>query len=142
MRRFLIKGRFKGKVEVIYDGNGLLRKIDFAGAELTAEAVKWFKARTAVRVENINEGFENYVTIAEAEFETTFADFRREYPYTRNAHLAEKYWPTMTSSNQYRAFIEAVEYRKYCERNSNWYKPKMADKWLKEQQYLNNWREL
>jgi hypothetical protein len=142
MRLFKLKSKAKGHIELLYDNNGLLRKIDFNGVEMSQEAIKWVKGKAAPCVEDVFRAFEGSgATIEEGEFTVTFADFRREYPYTRNAHLAEKYWPTMTSANQYRAFVEAQEYRKYCDRNT-WYKPKMADKWLKEEQYKNNWKEL
>ena len=145
MRRFLFKipARFKGAVEAHYNTNGTLLKLDFSSVELTPEVIKWFKNRMAVLVENVEVNFaDTGVIVTEAEFEVTFQDFRREYPYKRNTHLAEAYWPRLTSSNQYQAFIQAMEYGKYCKKEEKWYKPMMADKWLKTEQFKNNWKEL
>lgn len=143
MRRFILKTtKFTGHIEVLYNLEGQLRKIDFSAVNLSDEAVKWFKIRTAVRVENIEAGFEGTGVIAEeAEFEVTFEDFMREYPYKRNTHLARAHWPKMTSSQQYQAFMAAIEYRKNCDKNT-WRNKMIADKWLKTEQYKNNWREL
>lgn len=143
MRRFILKTqKFKGHIEVLYNQEGQLRKLDFANVELSDEAIKWFKMRTAVKVENIMTGYEGTgVMVEESDFEVTFEDFLREYPYKRNTHLARAFWTKMTSSQQYQAFIGAIEYRKYCEKNT-WMNKKIADEWLKKQQYLNKWNEL
>lgn len=143
MRRFILKSKIKGQIELLYDQRGLLRKIDFNGVELSADAIKWVKARTPPNVEDVHVAFEGTgATIEEAEFEVTFDDFRKEYPNTRNAHLArDKVWPNMTAGNRYRAFIEATEYNKYCQRNP-WYTPMMADKWLRLEQFKNDWKNI
>lgn len=143
MKRFtLTSPNIKGHIELIYNNNGILQRIDFAGATLDPKQTHNYKLRISVQAGNLYEAFkETGVIVEEKEFEVTFQDFRREYPYKRNTHLAEAHWPKMTSGNQYKAFVAAIEYRKYCERNE-WYKPMIPDKWLKTEQYKNNWREL
>lgn len=145
MRRFLltVKSRFKGAIEAHYDVNGQLMKIDFSRCQaIEPDAIRWFKNAIAVRVENIEKPFEGTtVTLAEADFEVSFEDFKREYPYKRNTHLAAAYWPRLTSAQQYSAFLGAMEYRKYLERTT-WQKPMIPDKWLKQEQFKNDWKAL
>ena len=143
MRRFIIKHpSISGNIEAHYNGDGILRKIDFSKAALTADQVKWFKMHTTVMVDNLVEHLHQQKVLAnEAEFEVTVEDFLREYPYSRNTHLVRDYWPKMTTVDQYKAFIAAGEYRKYLLRNT-WQKPKIAAKWLKDKEYLNEWSKL
>lgn len=144
MRRFLftVPHKFKGAIEAHYNTGGQLIKIDFTGVQLTPEAVKFFKSAIPVMVDNIESNFDGKgVTVEETEFIVTYDDFYREYPYKRNSHLAQAHWPKLTSNQQYLAFIQAIEYRNYCSRNT-WYKPQIADKWLKTEQFKNNWKEL
>lgn len=143
MRKFILKvQKLKVEINVLYNQAGLLEKIDFNKAELTADQIKWFKGRTAAMVENLETGFEaTGVIVEEAEFEVTFEDFLREYPYKRNTHLARAFWTKMTSGQQFQAFTGAIDYRKNCEKNT-WRNKMIADKWLKTEQYKNNWKEL
>jgi len=144
MRRYIITSpKFKGKVEALYDLKQILFRIDFAAAELNKEQVSYLKGRIPVMMDNILAAFENTpLLVTEADFEVTFEDFKREYPYKRNTHLAEAYWPRLTSSQQYQAFTAAIDYRAYCEKNKSWYKPQIAETWLKKQEYRNEWKTL
>lgn len=145
MRRFLltIPNKFKGAVEAQYNSNGKLWKMDFSKVELAPEVLSWFKKGIPVLAENLEQyaATTGVVIVTEVEFEVTFEDFMREYPYKRNTHLARIHWPKMTAAQQYQAFLAASEYRKFLVRNE-WQKPKIADKWLKEQQFLNDWANL
>jgi hypothetical protein len=143
MQRYILTSpATKGKVEAIYNSSGILHRIDFAGADLTKEQVYGYKNRIPVLSLNIYEAFQSTnVIVAEAEFEVSFEDFKREYPYKRNTHLAQKFWPKMTSGQQYKAFCAAVAYRKFLEKNT-WQSPKLPEKWLKDEEYLNDWNSL
>lgn len=143
MRRFIITHpSLSGKIEAHYNGDAILRKIDLSGATLTGDQVKWFKANITVMADNLIPHMEaQKVLVTEADFEVTVEDFLREYPYARNTHLVREYWPKMTTVDQYRAFLGASEYRQYLLRNT-WQKAKIAAKWLKDKEYLNEWRKL
>lgn len=145
MRRFkLSHANITGWVEAWYDLQGKLVRIDYANANnISTDVQRTYKNLIPVLVDNIQAAFEKTpVVITEADFEVLFEDFRREYPYKRNTHLAEAYWPKLSSSEQFRAFCAAIEYRKYCSRNSKWYKPQIAETWLKKKEYLNDWKSL
>jgi hypothetical protein len=144
MKRFILtSSQFIGKVEAIYDMNGKLQKIDFAGAELSVEFIKAFKIRITLLAANMYEAFkETGITVTEAEFEVSFEDFKREYPYKRNTHLAQKQWALMTSGEQYKAFVEAMNYRKFLAKQTWKQNPKLPEKWLKDKEYLNDYTKL
>jgi hypothetical protein len=143
MRKFAITSpKFKGKVEAMYNLDGQLSKIDFSAAELNEDGVKWLKHRISASLEGIFDCFKDTgLSVQEEDFEVTFEDFWREYPYKRNKHLASDYWLKMTTSQQYTAFMAAIEYRKYCDRNK-WYNAMIADTWLKKGQFKNDWKNL
>lgn len=143
MRRFVFTSDgFKGSVESMYGTNGRLLKIDFSKATITEKAINWFKQRMPVLVDNLEPAFEGVnCSYKEEDIEVSFEDFWREYPYKRNRHLAEAYWPKMTTNHQYRAFVSAIEYRQYLERNK-WLSPKIADTWLKQKEYMNDFKTL
>lgn len=143
MRRFVFTSSgFKGSVESMYNSNGRLIKIDFSAAILTDKAVSWFKQRMPVIIDNIEAAFEGTnCTVKEEDIQVSFEDFWRVYPHKRNRHLAEAYWPKMTTNQQYRAFVSATEYRQYLERNK-WLSPKIADTWLKQKEYMNDFKTL
>jgi hypothetical protein len=145
MKLFMISNskKFKGSVHVVYDPEGKLTKIDFSNTDLNASDIEKILRSISGYEEKVSVNFQSVDTvIVEGDFEVSFDDFMREYPYKRNTHLAREYWPKMKSSEQVQAFIASSEYRKYCDRESNWYKPMIADTWLKKKQYLNNWKQL
>lgn len=78
MKRFTLKTpKFKG-TEILYNQEGLLRRLDFNVVELPNEQIKQFKAHTAVRVKNIEVGYQGSgVVVEEAELQVRFDDFMR-----------------------------------------------------------------
>jgi|GEM_PF-1154405 len=151
MRRFIFTaGFFKGFVEAVYDPNGKLWKLNFTNCQDIQDGHRHsFKIKIPIKADDVLETFRTITSIAveEKDFDVSYDDFKREYPYKRNTHLAEAYWPKLSSSQQYAAFIGAIEYSKFCDAKG--YKNKgsqqfmkLPEKWLKEQQWKNNWRTL
>jgi hypothetical protein len=148
MRRFLFTSptTFKGYVEAVYDAAGNLWRLEFSKAiGITPSWIKAYKERIPVQVQNIEPAFEGVqsVKVQEQDFEVLFEDFKREYPYKRNTHLAEAFWQNMKASEQYLAYMAAIDYRIYCTtRNLQKQYILLPEKFLKTQQWLNNWKEL
>jgi len=82
------------------------------------------------------------VNILPAEIKVTLQDFKDEYPYSRNMHLLEPIWDKMDMTERVLAVMACKPYKKYGERNSSWYKFKIAAAWLKGKEYLNDWKNL
>lgn len=144
MKRFLITSpRFTGTAEIWYNFEGLLCHFDLNECVMDYNQIRYL-------LENISPDYETAKGLAagtalkmvEMPFEITREDFEREYPYSRNYHLLVPYWPRMPKKEQVIAFFGAIQYRKYCERNASWYKPKIAYSWLTKKEYLNDWRKM
>jgi hypothetical protein len=145
MRLYLISNakKFKGAVHAVYDFDGKLLRVDFAATDLDALRTEQMLKLISGAEGMVGINFKNADTvIVQGDFECTFEDFMREYPYKRNTHLAREYWPKMKKEEQVQAYVAATAYRKYCEREQSWYKAKIADTWLKKKEYLNDWKNL
>lgn len=145
MKLYLISNvkKFKGSVNIVYDRDGRLAKIDFTNTDLNTVSIEQMLKLFSGVESNIAANFKNADTIiVEGEFDVSFDDFMREYPYKRNTHLAKDYWLKMKKDDQIHAFVAASAYRKYCEKEQSWYKPKIAETWLRKKEYLNDWKNL
>lgn len=146
MRRFIITStKFTGHVELLYmENNGvmLLAKIDYTNATCNATQLLRIKEMAPITDAGISTAFNGLpVDIVEAEIIVILEDFKREYPYQRNMHLLTPIWEKMSTADKIIAIAAAADYRKYLQRNS-WCNAKIAASWLKEKQYLNNWKKL
>jgi hypothetical protein len=145
MRRFLITSpAYSGEAELIYDDSGRLIRMDVVKTNMPADLVRRFKEKIAAHIDGLAQSFNNSsAVIVEADFEISLDDFKREYPYSRNYHLLAKRWDKMSKTEQVQAYYAAIEYRKYCQRN-NVVAPfiKIADSWLHNKEYKNDWRKM
>lgn len=142
MRRFIITSdKFSGSAELVFNTQGLLLMIDARKATMDTDTMQKFKRAAPVTIDQISTAFTAGTTVIEQDFEISLDDFKREYPYSRNYHLLAKRWEKMNKTDQVEAYFSAIEYRKYCNRN-DWYKPKIADSWLANKEYKNDWRKM
>jgi hypothetical protein len=144
MKRFLISSpAFTGDAEIFYDETGRLVRIDVMNTNITPAVMQLFKAKVPTAEPELEQAFAgSKAIIVQAEFEISLEDFKREYPYQRNMHLLPALWAKMDKTAQVTSYYAAVEYRKYCERNKNWYNPKIAAAWLKNKEYINDWKKM
>lgn len=147
MKRYIITSeKFTGQVELLYkerDGLMLINKIDLSGSNCSAAQIVRIVQAAPVLASAIDSAYRALpVTIVEAEIIVTLEDFKHEYPYARNMHLLPPVWDKMPQTDKILAVTAAKEYRKYCERNQQWYKAKIAKAWLTGKEYLNDWKKL
>ncbi len=145
MKRYCLSAKtFTGEAELIYDDAGALLKIDFSNTSTTVEQRYHIKINVPMTLTHLEEGGHNLsksISIIAKDIEISFEMFWKEYPYKRNRHLVEGYWPMMNKTDQVTAYLAAIEYGKYCTRNK-WYNAKIADLWLKKKEFLNDWKNL
>ncbi len=143
MRRFLITApSYTGEAEIMFDESGRLVRIDVMKTDMQPPVINPFKAMIPADVASLNDALAaKKVTVVEVDFEISLDDFKREYPYSRNYHLLTTRWGKLTKTEQVQAYYAAIEYRKYCKRN-DWYKPKIADSWLANKEFLNDWKKM
>lgn len=143
MKRYILTGpKIAGQLEIIYR-EGSLIKIDMSDADLVDIQKSWLLKNISLsemKLEAMMILLKD-CTLVQDDYEITLDDFKREYPYSRNSHLLPPIWNKLSASHKVIAWEQAREYRKYCERNE-WYKPKIAAKWLKDKEYLNSWKKL
>lgn len=144
MKRYLISSpKYTGDIDVLYDAEGRLVKLDFMGTNCSTGQITGAKARIPADVTQLADAFaDTDVKIIPTDVVVTVEDFKREYPYQRNMHLLPPIWEKLSTSDRVQAVYAAIEYRRYCEREKHWYKPKIAAAWLKEKQWLNDWKKL
>lgn len=144
MRRLLITSpSFSGEAEAVYDQTGRLIRFDVSKTSMPKSIIRVFKEKIPPDISEIELAFKGtHATVVEADFEVSLDDFKREYPYSRNYHLLDALWPKMKKTEQVEAYFAAIEYRKYCERNTSWYKSQIAATWLNKKEFKNDWKKM
>lgn len=145
MNRYLLSSpSFPGNLVLVYV-NKVLTTIDLMECPLELERRAGFLATLPIQEHELDAyaaKFSKGLAIVQEDYEPTLEDFKREYPYKRNTHLLAPIWERMNAMDRAMAWVAAKDYRKYCERNKEWYKQKIAAKWLKDKEYLNPWKTL
>lgn len=146
MIKFLITSTintYTGSVVIIYMHNTLVR-IDTQDCEMKPKHRQWFYRNVPLAIHDLIPWFEttSNLTLIQEDYEVSLDDFNREYPYKRNTHLLPDIWKKMPKADQIKAVQAAKAYRYYCQKNDNWYKPKIAAAWLKAKEYLNDWKKM
>jgi adenine-specific DNA methylase len=145
MRRFtLTSDKITGEIELWYNFEGMLCRVDLVNTSMSYLQIQYLLQNLSPDVEQFKGMLSGAnLAIKEVQFDLSLDDFKREYPYSRNYHLLDARWAKMAKREQVKAFFAAIDYRKYCERNSKWYKqPKIADSWLANKEYLNDWKKM
>lgn len=144
MKRYIITApNFKGYVEIWYNFDGLLCFVNLNYCVLSIEQIRYLFMNLSPRLETVTAiQTGTALRVKEEPFEITLDDFKREYPYSRNFHLLDSFWPSMSKKHQALAYFAAIQYRNYCKANESWYKPKIAYSWLYKREYLNDWRKM
>ncbi|HRO70897.1 MAG TPA: hypothetical protein PK951_10970 [Chitinophagaceae bacterium] len=143
MRRFLItSAAFTGEVEAVYDGSARLIRFDVSKTNMPPDLINRFKSRVPAHIDEMAVAWAGTkAVVVEADFEVSLEDFKREYPYSRNYHLLDARWKKLSKTEQVEAYYGAIDYRKYCTRN-DWYMPKIADSWLANKEFKNDWKKM
>lgn len=144
MRRFLITStKFSGTAELDYNAEGWLAVINMTDTNMQPEIRLAFIRNVPLTITHLECGGHGLksCTIVEKDITVTLEDFIQEYPYKRNMHLLPDRWKKLTKSEQVIAVSAASDYRKYLQRNT-WCSPRIADAWLKNKEFLNDWKKL
>ena len=143
MKRYeLTSDKIKGTIEVWYGFNDMLWRIDLQHAVLDYVQVFYLlKHISPDRHQLVATLAGSGLTIKELDYDITVEEWLSVYPYQRNTHLVRSYWPTLGKKERILAYFGAMDYAAYLKRE-DWCKPKIPDTWLRQKQYLNNWRML
>lgn len=143
MKILSIRGKkFDGEIQLHFLREELIQ-IDFSRTNLTDEQKIKFLGIVAVGFCDADAMMEKMpgCVLVDDDYEVTIDQFKTAYPYARNSHLLPPIWNKMTAAEKVLAWTRAGDYAQYCRRNE-WYRPKIAAKWLKDKEWLNDWNKM
>lgn len=143
MKRYILTSpKINKSIEVWYNDVGLLSLIDMRGVQFSGTQMEMLTSHLALEEKQFKQKITpTGLIVKELEIVINFDDFNLVYPYSRNTHLAKDYWAKIHPKQHVSIYLAAIDYREYCKRNE-WYKPMIAVKWLKQKEYMNDWKNL
>jgi hypothetical protein len=145
MKRYLLTSPdFNGEIEVVYR-NGRFVRLDFMEVDLSDKQTEWLLRNVPPLEAHLQDmvAITKKMVLVEREYQISLDDFKRAYPYKRNSHLLPPIWDKMTKTDQVLAELGARKYRQFVQRQHakgfTEYTPMLATRFLKEQQWLNDW---
>jgi hypothetical protein len=144
MRRFLLTStKFIGTVELVYNEQEHLRRLDFIDTNLEPEQIFGFLKTAPITIKHLENGvgLSQSSTVIEAAYEISFEDFWKAYPLRRNRFRVEKQWAKMPKTEIVKAFFSLPGYCQYLKKNA-WQTPMIADRYLQEKQYETEWNRI
>jgi hypothetical protein len=146
MRHFLMTSpAFEGHVNLIYDGDGAIQQVDFTDCTIPYQIRKILLERIANfilldQLPSVLNG--SHATVVEKGYEVTFEQFWAAYPLHRNAFKARQFWSKMDEAEQVKAFMSLKVYKRYLDRNKEWLKPMLGDRYLRTREYETEWHKI
>lgn len=142
MKRFLISSRkFTGNIDLLYDSDGRLLKIDFSDTDMHPGGIEEAKRRIPALVDSLADGFAGTIaTIVEADVEVEFKSFWNAYGKKINPQRCKPLWAKLNTAEQVKAINGIKAYDKYL-RGLSYDRPKAdPEKYLKDRYWENEWK--
>lgn len=118
MQRFLITSpRYTGEAILLYNGEGLLQKIDCTQTDMDAQTITHFKRAAPVTVDGLQAAFNAPTVIVESEIVITFENFWKKYDHKFNRDRCEKLWDKLSKTDKVLAYFGLDKYHKYLRKN-------------------------
>ena len=137
--------KFEGEIELFYDERDHISAFEIR-TELTIEQLTKFFGKFPITIADINF-FEQSpgVTILEVPEDLSFDKFWSEWcGKVANKDRTKALWDKMPKKNRVRCMWSLKAYKRYVDRNSNWYNPQYPDSYIsgKKLGYLNDWNKM
>ncbi len=133
---------FTGAAELSYN-EGYLVAVSVEDTNMTARQVYDFIRAIPIKQSNLQQyTADSGSEVVNMNWTYTLEDFKHDYPYQRNMHQLPDIWKKLPPSDLVKISRSVKEYKKYCQREAHWYKPKIAAAWLKAKEYLNDWKTM
>ncbi len=140
MRRFLITSpRYNGEAVLIYNGEGLLQKIDCGQTDMDAETITHFKRAAPALFSNLQSAFTHPTVLVESEIIITFEMFWKKYDHKFNKERCEKLWNRMSKTDKILAYYGLDKYHRYLKKNPEQFKLH-PDTYLRNKAWLNDYK--
>jgi hypothetical protein len=141
MKKYIITSqKFTGQVELIYNGNGTLAKIDFTPGELDHHQVHYLVKHIPANEVDMSTSFQNLpITIVSEDYRITFDDFWNYYDQKHNRKRAEALWKKLSKTDQVIAYNGLKAYTKHLNANA-WKNKADPDTYLRNRMWENNYK--
>lgn len=143
MRKFIISSeKFTGEIEVIYNDDGDLDKLDFMRSTANHDQRKLIKQSLAIVVEELVQRLKTLpIVIMETDFVCTFDMFYEAYKRKENPARAKKKWDLLSKADQLKAYLTIAAYDKHLKRE-NWRHKAGPDTYLFNRMFESDWKSL
>ena len=132
--------KYDGIVELLYDDNGLLQKLNFGNSSLRFDGVMKMKNIIPSQVAQLAEVFKDTtVTIVEAAYEITFEMWWTKYDKKINRKRCEQLWNKLSKPDQVKAYFGIDAYNKYLKREG-WRTKADPETYLRNEYWCNEYK--
>lgn len=140
MRRFLITSTaYAGDAEVLYDADGRLVRMDVSRTNMPVKWVKVFKEKVPAHVDELQTVFaKSNITVVEADYQVSFAEWWAKYDRKINKKRCEPLWEKMSKTDQVKAFVGVEAYNRHLKKES-WRSKADPEKYLRDRYWENEW---
>lgn len=140
MKRFLITSpKYTGEAELIYNSDGILKKIDCGATDMDARLMHHFKTSVPVNMQGIATAFSPLTVVVESDIVIHFNEFWLKYNHKFNKERCEKLWERLSKTDKIRAFYDLDKYHKYLRKNETQFKMH-PDTYLRNKAWMNDYR--
>jgi hypothetical protein len=141
MKKYIITSqKFTGQVELVYNGRGLLNKVDFSSGELEEHQVHYLVRHIPANEGEMGNSFKAVpLTIVSEDYRITFDDFWVAYDQKHNRKRAEALWIKLSKSDQVIAYNGLKAYTKHLNVNP-WKNKADPDTYLRNRMWENNYK--
>jgi hypothetical protein len=141
MRKYIITSqKFTGQVELVYNGRGLLNRVDLSAGELDEQQVHYLVRHIPALEGEIGNSFKHVpLTIVSEDYRITFEDFWNRYDQKHNRKRAEALWNRLSKTDQVLAFNGLQAYTRHLH-NNNWKNKADPDTYLRNKMWENNYK--
>ena len=147
MRRFLIASKkYTGVVEVVYSpctqaGDLLLQKIDFTGAELSADKRNGLKKVVPASFESFEAVMTSLgATVVAEAYEVSFDDYWKQVKKKVNRKRCELLWGKLGKVQQVKVVASLGDYYRHLQKSGRYEVD--PERYLKDEYYETEWRKL
>ncbi|MCH5690015.1 hypothetical protein LWM68_40815 [Niabella sp. W65] len=143
MKRFLLSSpKLNVSAEVWFNEKGLLCRVDLVNSIIDKKQLTYLLSNLTQDEHVFRRSIKaSLFKVREKQVTVDVEEFLHIYPYARNSHLVRDWWPKQVTGLHIRVYFAGIDYREYCQRNPR-YKPKIAMQWIKDKEYLNDWKVL
>lgn len=140
MRAFLITSdKFTGTAEIVFNGDGVLCRIDATQTSMDADTIGHFKRAVPAHIDGLPKAFTAGTEVVETGFKITFEMWFKEYGYALDKKRAEKEWNRKDEAARVKAFFSVKPYNRFLQRKGGKQEKMYPKTYLNSEAYETDW---